>query len=241
MIAADAKLRYHKPLIMEEPTVLDYVKSKIFFWRSEKIEIPPVDAQEGFFTGDSADELELQPVASVESTPKITPVPEEPFDFWPLLHLILPLMLALVAQRFLEPPDRSVATGVILYALAAAWVVWASWRGEWKLPTRQVEYHLGWQDNAFRPISLVIAILLSAAQFIIGNVLEPAIMGRTLNLSPFVVMVSLAFWGMIWGLVGAFLSVPLTAAIAIACSKVESWRWFAVLLSEDGRIDEWRD
>jgi len=87
---------------------------------------------------------------------------------------------------------------------------------------------------------LVIAILLSGAQFLIGNVLEPAIMGRTLNLSPFVVMVSLAFWGMIWGLVGAFLSVPLTAAIAIACSKVPSWRWVAVLLSENGRIDEWR-
>jgi AI-2 transport protein TqsA len=88
---------------------------------------------------------------------------------------------------------------------------------------------------------LVIALLLSAAQFLIGNVLEPAIMGRTLNLSPLVVMVSLAFWGMIWGLVGAFLSVPLTAAIAIACSKVESWRWVAVLLSEDGRVDERRD
>lgn len=88
---------------------------------------------------------------------------------------------------------------------------------------------------------LVIALLLSAAQFFIGNVLEPAIMGRTLNLSPLVVMVSLAFWGMIWGLVGAFLSVPLTAAIAIACSKVESWRWVAVLLSEDGRIDERRE
>ena len=88
---------------------------------------------------------------------------------------------------------------------------------------------------------LVIAVLLSGAQFLIGNVLEPAIMGRTLNLSPFVVMVSLAFWGMIWGLVGAFLSVPLTAAIAIACSKVQSWRWVAVLLSENGRVDEWRD
>jgi predicted PurR-regulated permease PerM len=88
---------------------------------------------------------------------------------------------------------------------------------------------------------LVIAVLLSGAQFLIGNVLEPAIMGRTLNLSPFVVMVSLAFWGMIWGLVGAFLSVPLTAAIAIACSKVKSWRWVAVLLSENGRIDEWRN
>lgn len=83
---------------------------------------------------------------------------------------------------------------------------------------------------------LIIAVLLSTAQLMIGNVIEPAVMGRTLNLSPLVVMISLAFWGSIWGLVGAFLSVPLTAAIVIACSKIPSWQWLAVLLSTDGRI-----
>ena len=82
---------------------------------------------------------------------------------------------------------------------------------------------------------LVIAGLLSTAQFVIGNVIQPAIMGKTLNLSAFVVMASLAFWATIWGTVGAFLSVPLTAAIAITCSNIPAWRWLAVLLSEDGR------
>ena len=80
---------------------------------------------------------------------------------------------------------------------------------------------------------LVIAICLSSAQFLIGNVLEPRVMGRTLNLSSFVVIASLAFWAMLWGIVGAFLGVPLTAAIAITCSHIPSWRWLAVLLSED--------
>ena len=55
---------------------------------------------------------------------------------------------------------------------------------------------------------LVIAVCLSSAQFLIGNVLEPRVMGRTLNLSSFVVIASLAFWAMLWGVVGAFLSVP---------------------------------
>ena len=82
---------------------------------------------------------------------------------------------------------------------------------------------------------MVIAGLLSMAQFLIGNVIQPAVMGKTLNLSPFVVMISLAFWATIWGTVGAFLSVPLTAAIVIACSHVPAWNWLAVLLSEDGR------
>ena len=75
---------------------------------------------------------------------------------------------------------------------------------------------------------------LASAQIIIGNVIEPTYMGRTLNLSPFIVIASLAFWGMIWGVVGAFLSVPLTTALVIACAYVPSFRWIAVLLSADG-------
>lgn len=87
---------------------------------------------------------------------------------------------------------------------------------------------------------LVIASFLAVAQFLIGNVLEPRVMGRTLNLSPFVVLASLTFWTTLWGVVGAFLSVPLTASIAIACSRIPGWRWLAVLLSEDGSLDSSR-
>lgn len=83
---------------------------------------------------------------------------------------------------------------------------------------------------------LIIAILLSSVQVVIGNIIEPAFMGRTLNLSPFIVIASLAFWGTIWGVVGAFLSVPMTTALVIACSHVPSYRWIAILLSDDGRI-----
>ena len=81
----------------------------------------------------------------------------------------------------------------------------------------------------------IIAALLAGVQLIIGNVLEPSLMGRTLNLSPFVVIASLAFWAMIWGIVGAFLSVPLTTALIIVCSHITSLRWVAVLLSADSR------
>lgn len=80
----------------------------------------------------------------------------------------------------------------------------------------------------------VVAAGLASAQIIIGNVIEPTYMGRTLNLSPFIVIASLAFWGMIWGVVGAFLSVPLTTALVIACSYIPSFRWIAVLLSANG-------
>jgi predicted PurR-regulated permease PerM len=83
---------------------------------------------------------------------------------------------------------------------------------------------------------LIIAIVLSSTQIVIGNVVEPHFMGRTLNLSPFVVIASLAFWSMIWGVVGAFLSVPMTTALVIACSHIPSCRWIAVLLSDEGLI-----
>jgi predicted PurR-regulated permease PerM len=90
------------------------------------------------------------------------------------------------------------------------------------------------QFDTFLPF-IVVAALLAAAQIIIGNIIEPSLMGRTLNLSPFVVMASLAFWAMIWGVVGAFLSVPLTTALIIVCSHIPSLRWIAILLSADSR------
>jgi predicted PurR-regulated permease PerM len=63
-------------------------------------------------------------------------------------------------------------------------------------------------------------------------------MGSTLNMSPFAIILSLAFWGMIWGIVGMFLSVPIMVLVMIICAHIPGWRWVAVLLSKDGNIDE---
>lgn len=69
---------------------------------------------------------------------------------------------------------------------------------------------------------------------IIGNVVEPRIMGRRLGLSTLVVFVSLIFWGSLLGVVGALLCVPLTMTLKLACEANEDTRWIAVLLgSED--------
>jgi predicted PurR-regulated permease PerM len=65
---------------------------------------------------------------------------------------------------------------------------------------------------------------------IIGNVLEPRIMGRSLGISPLVVFLSLIFWGYLLGLVGALLCVPLTMTLKLACEVSEDTRWIAVLL-----------
>lgn len=85
---------------------------------------------------------------------------------------------------------------------------------------------------------LVIAGLLTGVQFTIGNVIEPVFMSRTLNLSSLVVILALTFWGLLWGIAGMFMSVPSTVMLMIFCAHVPQLQWIAILLSEDGKIDQ---
>jgi predicted PurR-regulated permease PerM len=79
--------------------------------------------------------------------------------------------------------------------------------------------------------TLLVAAILIAVQVAVGNILEPKIMGRGLNLSPLVVLLSLIFWGWVWGIPGMLLSVPLTAALRIAMEQIDSTRTAAALIS----------
>ena len=79
--------------------------------------------------------------------------------------------------------------------------------------------------------TLLVAALLIAIQIAVGNMLEPKVMGRGLNLSPLVVLLSLIFWGWVWGIPGMLISVPLTAALRIAMEQLDSTRTAAALIS----------
>lgn len=83
---------------------------------------------------------------------------------------------------------------------------------------------------------LVVAIGVSATQIVIGNILEPRLMGSTLNLSPLVILTSLALWGSLWGIPGAILCVPLTVLLAIIFANFEVTRPVAIFLSREGQI-----
>lgn len=85
--------------------------------------------------------------------------------------------------------------------------------------------------------TLVAAAALIAAQTVVGSFVDPWLMGRSVNLSPFVILVSLVFWSAIWGVSGAILSVPVTAILVIVLSEFQGTRPIAVLLSLDGRVD----
>jgi predicted PurR-regulated permease PerM len=88
-------------------------------------------------------------------------------------------------------------------------------------------------------LNMDVAMLFAAlcgAQFGVGYFWEPRLMGRSMNLSPVIVMVSLASWAAVWGLIGAILSVILTSGIMTIMSFFCATRPVAILLTNDGEI-----
>ena len=91
------------------------------------------------------------------------------------------------------------------------------------------------QFDTLTPFFLI-AIGLGAVQFIVGNVVEPAFMGKSLNLSAFMIILSLTFWGMVRGIPGMLLSVPIMVVTVIICARFESLRGIAIILSADAAL-----
>ncbi len=86
------------------------------------------------------------------------------------------------------------------------------------------------QYGSFLDAILIIAIL-GLIHFLLMSVAETVILGQTLNLSPFAIIVALTFWGLVWGAAGLFLAVPVTGAIAIVCGHLDGLKWVSVLLA----------
>ena len=80
----------------------------------------------------------------------------------------------------------------------------------------------------------VVLVLTSSIQFLIGNVIEPMIMGESLDLHPITILICLIFWGIIWGVAGMFLAVPITAILKIIFSRLPSTQSISELMA--GRI-----
>lgn len=80
---------------------------------------------------------------------------------------------------------------------------------------------------------ILVAAGLMITQFFIGNVVEPKITGKSLNLSPIVILISLIFWGYVWGIVGMMMAVPLTSAIKIIFQHIEVLKPIAELISAE--------
>jgi predicted PurR-regulated permease PerM len=80
--------------------------------------------------------------------------------------------------------------------------------------------------------ALIVLIIYTCLQFLEGNVLTPFIVGGKVKLFPLTIMIAFIFWGMIWGIPGAMLAVPLTSAIKVVCEHVKGWEGVARLLGD---------
>ena len=82
--------------------------------------------------------------------------------------------------------------------------------------------------------AVVVFIGLNLLQFVIGSYIEPRVAGTAVSVSPFMVLFAVFFWGMLWGIAGAFIGVPILIALATVCARHPLSRPIAVLLSADG-------
>lgn len=86
------------------------------------------------------------------------------------------------------------------------------------------------QFGTFTPF-LIIAVILGALHFVLANIVSTILLGRTLDLSPLGIILALSFWGLIWGVAGLFLAVPITGAFAIICRHIDGLNWIATALA----------
>ena len=79
---------------------------------------------------------------------------------------------------------------------------------------------------------LVALISLTVVQTIMGNIVEPKVMGHSLHLSTLVIFLSMIFWGWMWGILGMVLAVPMTVSIKIICEHIDDLKPIAALLGD---------
>lgn len=84
--------------------------------------------------------------------------------------------------------------------------------------------------------ALLVLVLLGSLDQVMSSVVEPRLIGRSLNLSPLVVLLSLAVWGSLWGFAGLLLAVPVTVTVMIILTQYPSTRPIAIMLSDSGKI-----
>jgi len=138
----------------------------------------------------------------------------------------------------------SLSTGIIVTIML--YIIGVDYPLLWGL----IAFMLNFVPNIGSIIAAVPPVLLAIVQFgfakagavaigylciniLIGNIIEPRLMGRGLGLSTLVVFLSLIFWGWVLGPIGMLLSVPLTVTVKIALDSREDTKWISILLGPE--------
>ncbi len=86
------------------------------------------------------------------------------------------------------------------------------------------------------PATAMVLLIPGSIQMLMGSVLEPKLMGEGLNLHPVTILLALAFWGLLWGVVGMFLAAPMTAVVRIVFMQFDMLRPMGELMA--GKIPD---
>jgi len=164
----------------DEPSVLDYFKS-LFRSGDERIQLPEFVEQVG-------EQPSLVEQPSEKSQLPLTTSQPTPFPW----RSLLALLIALIGQRFFEPPPTAIPLGVALYIAAFSTLGWAIYRGEWTLAPH-AESSEGSDPLGYHRIRLVIGIVLGLIAFVLfsGNLFT--LTNVTVWLAGVVLFIS-AFW-----------------------------------------------
>jgi predicted PurR-regulated permease PerM len=93
-----------------------------------------------------------------------------------------------------------------------------------------LQYGFGWQ-------LIAISVAMTSIQVIMGNIVEPKVMGDALNLSPITILISLIFWSWVWGPVGMILAVPITSAISLTAKEIRQIRFLYQIMCSNVNRD----
>lgn len=96
------------------------------------------------------------------------------------------------------------------------------------------------QFGSFIPF-IIVCGSMAAVHFFLGSILEPRMCGQSLKLSPIIILITIAFWGSIWGIIGMILTVPIMVTIMIIYRAFPKTRSIAILLSKDDEIEPFVD
>ena len=180
-----------------------------------------------------------------------------------VIFLLLGRTRQLIKHPVFRQIDRDIRRYLVLKTLislatgAIAWVIFTSFGLELALVFAVLTFVLNFIPSIGSiiavllpvPIALVqfetlgpvlaMVILMTVVQLVIGNGIDPLLMGQNLNLSPVTILAALVFWGLIWGVVGMLLAAPLTAILRIVLAQFETTRPMSDLLA--GRFPQGDD
>jgi predicted PurR-regulated permease PerM len=146
------------------------------------------------------------------------------------IQTVTGLMIAILAWAAMAAVGQSHALfwGFLIFAVCYIPVVGGFLGGVLPPLFALVQFPSWWQ-------AAVLFAWIQVVMFLVGSVVLPRMQRDSLNIDPVVVLLSLAFWGAIWGIPGMFLSTPLTVMAIIILAQFDGSRWIAILLSGDGR------